>query len=760
MKDNLWQIEQINLNNKDIMDIGKYETVFTLANGYRGMRGWLEFSKIGVPGNLIAGIFNKADSQVTEIVNCPNPLKFNIFINHEPIDIDTCEIIDFNRYLNMKEGILYTNIELKTGSGKITRVSSERFVSQKNDNRWGIRYTVKPINYSGKIIIESVIDGSVTNSSFDPVNRTKHLVVKELYNLKPGIAMKTATKDKGIEIVEGTLLNIDEEIVQSRKYKELGEEAAEVFEIRVKEGKEYVVEKYGVTYTSRDTDKDLIELLGQDLNEYVKQGLDNEMNLHKKKWKEIWEKIDIKIKGDDTAQLGIRFNLFQLTSSASENDERVSIAAKGLHGEGYKGHVFWDTEIYMLPFFIYTNPKVARNLLMYRYNTLEGARKNARDNGYEGAQFPWEAADDGTEETPKWGVDYDGNPVRIWTGDEEFHISSDIVFAIWEYYRATKDKDFLINYGMEIILDTSKFWSSRVEYNKEFDRYEINRVIGPDEFHDHVNNNVYTNYLAKWNLEKGAELSEWLKKENKEVYDSLLNKLEITEEDIKEWQGIADKIYIPRDPNSRVIEQFEGYFDLKDIAITEHDENGMPVWPDLQGHKLQETQLIKQPDVVMLMLLLGDEFDKETKKENYEYYEKRTMHKSSLSPSMYSIMGLTVGDTKNAYRYFMKTVMTDLEDNQGNAALGLHAASTGGSWQSVVFGFGGLYVDEDERLCLKPWLPEKWDELSFKINWRGSILNIAITKDSVYILSTDEVKVKVYDNEYKIEKAEELTVKR
>ncbi|WP_155848292.1 glycoside hydrolase family 65 protein [Caldisalinibacter kiritimatiensis] len=754
---NLWQIKQTDYKHNDS---GKYETVFTLANGYKGMRGWLEFSKYGIPGNLIAGIFNQADSQVTEIVNNQNPLKISMYADNEALDIETCEVLDFDRTLDMKEGILYTTIELKTKSGRITKISSERFVSKNDVHRWGIKYTIKPVNYSGKIFIENVIDGTVTNSSFDPMNKTKHLNVKELYDLEKGIALKTVTKDKGIEIVEGILLKAEDGVLQNRKYRELGEEVSEAFEIRVEEGKQYTVEKYGVTYTSRDTDKDPFELLKDNMDNFVEKGLEEEVRLHKEKWNETWDKIDIQIKGDNQAQLGIRFNLFQITASASDEDDRVSIAAKALHGEGYKGHVFWDTEIYMLPFFIYTNPKIAKNLLMYRYNTLEGARKNARENGYIGAQFPWEAADDGTEVTPKWGVDYDGNPVRIWTGDEEFHISSDIVFGIWEYYRATKDKDFLVNHGMEIVLDTSKFWSSRVEYNEEFDRYEINRVIGPDEFHEHVNNNVYTNYLAKWNLEKGVELAEWLKTENKEVYDNLLDKLEITEDDIKEWQQIADKVYIPRDANSRVIEQFEGYFDLKDIEITEHDENGMPIWPDLQGYKLGETQLIKQPDVVMLMLLLGDEFDNETKKENYEYYEKRTMHKSSLSPSMYSIMGLTVGDTRNAYRYFMKTVMTDLEDNQGNAQLGLHAASTGGSWQSVVFGFGGVYVNKEEILCLNPWLPEKWDELSFKVNWRGNILNISITKENVSIKGTDEAKIKVYEKEYSIEKDKEIVILR
>ncbi|WP_069650039.1 glycoside hydrolase family 65 protein [Caloranaerobacter ferrireducens] len=758
MEKKLWLIEQ---NYYDVKDSPKYETIFTLANGYRGLRGWLEFSKYGFCGNFIAGVFDKAQAQVTEIVNAQNPLVFNLYIDDELIDIDRSEILYFKRYLDMKNGILYTDVEIKTPKGKITKIFSRRFVSRNNVHRWGAEYKITPVNYSGKIFVENIIDATVTNGNYHPADKAKHIRVKESYDFNPGIALETCTIDKHITIIEGTAIKVlDESALRNRKYGVFGEIVRELLELRVEEGKEYTLQKFGVTYTSRDTDDALKDILACELKSFYEQGLQNEIRAHIKAWQEIWDKIDIEIKGDDLAQLGIRFNIFQLSSSAYDQDDRVSIAAKALHGEGYKGHVFWDTEIFMLPFFIYTQPEIARNLLMYRYNTLDGARRNAKLNDYEGAQFPWESADDGLEVTPKWGMDYDGNPVRIWTGDEEFHINSDIAFGIWEYYRATRDKDFLINYGIETLLETSKFWKSRVEYNEEKDRYEINRVIGPDEFHEHVNNNFYTNYLAKWNIEKTLELAEWLKREDNKVYNDLLNKLDIKEEDFKEWKIIKDKIYIPYSEDGKLIEQFEGYFDLKDIKITEHDENGMPLWPDLQGYKLGQTQLIKQPDVVMLMLLLGDEFDLETRRINYEYYEKRTMHKSSLSPSMYSIMGLTVGDTHNAYKYFMKTILTDLEDNQGNAEFGLHAASTGGSWQSVVFGFGGLHVDKEHHLCLNPWIPEHWDELTFNITWQDAKVKIVVTQTEVRVVSTKDIDVRIYDEKLKVNKNKELVYRK
>ncbi|WP_027307813.1 glycoside hydrolase family 65 protein [Caloramator sp. ALD01] len=756
----VWNVE---INEYNSTQNRKYETIFTLANGYRGLRGAIEFSKIGERGNFIAGVFDKNTAQVTEIVNCQDPLIFNIYVDGEIIDIDSTNLLDFNRSLDMKNGILYSNYKVELKSGRILEIKTERFVSRNNVHRWAAKYIIKPVNFKAKMFIENIIDGTVVNSTLDPANLTKHFEVLDAEDFKPGIALKTRTFDNKIEIVEATAVLSEDEngnIFKSRKYTKLGEKVRELYEFFVEEGKEYTVFKYGITYTSRDTKKELFEVAQRELRDFINIGYEAEKEAHSNVWQRLWDGMDVKIKGDDTAQVGIRFNLFQLASSAYSDDPRVSIAAKALHGEGYKGHVFWDTEIFMLPFFVYTNPEVAKSLLMYRYNTLDGARRNAQLNGFKGAQFPWESADDGTEVTPKWGVDYDGNPVRIWTGDEEYHINSDIAFGIWEYFRATKDEEFLINYGTEILLDTAKFWNSRLEYNKAQDRYEINRVIGPDEFHEHVNNNVYTNYLAKWNMKKALEVKEWLKEKDRIKYETLCNQLGISDLDFKEWEEKLNKIYIPMAKDGKLIEQFEGYFDLADIEITEHDENGMPVWPDLKGHKLHDTQLIKQPDVVMLMLVLGEEFDLESKKINYEYYEKRTMHKSSLSPSMYSIMGLTVGDTQNSYKYFLKTILTDLEDNQGNAGHGLHAASTGGSWQSAVFGFGGFSVDENEVPNFNPWIPEVWDEFTYTINWRGSKVEVTVDRKNVSIYSQKDIDVKVYGKDYSIAANEKLVVAR
>lgn len=743
----------------------RYETLFTLTNGYMGVRGTFEEGSEGErSGNFIAGIFDKSDAQVREIVNAQNWLRIKLYVEGEELSLDKCQLIEFKRILDMKKGILFRSMLIKDSKDRITRIEGYRFISRSDLHRSAIKLFVTPVNYSGVVGIESIIDGTVLNSADSPKYRVKHLKVANNSNLsKNGVYLETATVDDDTRIATGSTVRIyhheDEEknnVAKFKRFLPLGERSIEYFEFDGIESKTVVIDKFVITYTSRDVRKDLLKTtVEKELFAFAGEGIDKELKRHIEVYEELWSVADINIEGDEEADKALRFNIFHLMSSANENDPLVSIAAKALHGEGYKGHVFWDTEIFMLPFFIYVYPQAARTLLMYRYNMLDAARKNATLNGYKGAQYPWESADTGEEETPKWGFDYKGNPVRIWTGDLEHHITADIAFAVWEYFRATEDIEFMLNYGAEIIFETARFWVSRCEYVKELDRYEINNVIGPDEFHEHVDNNAYTNYLAKWNIKKGFELIHMLKEKYHEHYHAISNKICLTNEEIEKWKKVKEKIYIPYEKSKKLIEQFEGYFDKKDYVIDKFDENNMPIWPEgVDITKLGDTQLIKQADVVMLMLLLGEEFDEETKRINYEYYGKRTMHKSSLSPSMYAIMGLKVGDHKNAYQSFMRSANVDLVDNQGNTKEGFHAASAGGTWQVAVFGFGGMEIDKEEILNINPWLPEKWDKLSYKVFWKGNLIEVIVTKEDVSLKKLrgkGNIKVKVKGKELTIE---------
>jgi len=743
----------------------RYETLFTLTNGYMGVRGTFEEGSEGErSGNFIAGIFDKSDAQVREIVNAQNWLRIKLYVEGEELSLDKCQLIEFKRILDMKKGILFRSMLIKDSKDRITRIEGYRFISRSDRHRSAIKLFVTPVNYSGVVGIESIIDGTVLNSADSPKHRVKHLKVADNSSLnKSGVYLETATIDDDIRIATGSAVRLyhyeDKEknnIAKFKRFLPLGEMSIEYFEFDGTENKTVVIDKFIITYTSRDVKKGLLKsTVEKELFAFAQEGIDKELQRHIEVYEELWSVADINIEGDEEADKALRFNIFHLMSSVNENDPMVSIAAKALHGEGYKGHVFWDTEIFMLPFFIYVHPKAAKTLLMYRYNMLDAARKNAALNGYKGAQYPWESADTGEEETPKWGFDYMGNPVRIWTGDLEHHITADIAFAVWEYFRATEDIEFMLNYGAEVIFETARFWVSRCEYVKELDRYEINNVIGPDEFHEHVDNNAYTNYLAKWNIKKGLELINMLKEKYPEHYHAISNKICLTNEEMEKWKEVEEKIYIPYDKDKKLIEQFEGYFDKKDYVIDKFDENNMPIWPEgVDITKLGDTQLIKQADVVMLMLLLGEEFDEETKRINYEYYEKRTMHKSSLGPSMYAIMGLKVGDHKNAYQSFMRSANVDLVDNQGNTKEGLHAASAGGTWQVAVFGFGGMEIDKEGALNINSWLPEKWDKLSYKVFWKGNLIEVIVTKQEVTVKKLKgkgNIKVKVKGKELTIE---------
>ncbi|WP_026486898.1 glycoside hydrolase family 65 protein [Caldanaerobius polysaccharolyticus] len=734
----------------------KYETIFTLTNGYMGVRGTLEEgSNDERPGIFIAGIFDKSEAQVREIVNVQNWLGIKIYAEGNYLDLDKCHILDFKRILDMKRGILFKSILLKDGVGRVTSVEGYRFLSRCNVHRAGIKLYITPVNYSGVLSVENIIDGTVVNSKENPKERTKHLRLIENAKLdEGGCYLETATRDDDTRIGVGSIVRIydyanKDNVVRFRRFSYLGEKSVEYLEFEASENNPVEVDKFVITYTSRDVSKDkLKEVVTRELYDFASEGMDKELLRHTAVYERLWDVADINIEGDEDADKALRFNIFHLMSSVNANDPMVSIAAKALHGEGYKGHVFWDTEIFMLPFFIYTYPQAARTLLMYRYNMLDAARENALLNGFKGAQYPWESADTGKEETPKWGVDYLGNQVRIWTGDIEHHITADIAFAVYEYYRVTDDIDFMLNYGAEIIFETARFWTSRCEYNEQFDRYEINNVIGPDEFHEHVDNNFYTNYLARWNINKGLELIDFLKEKYPSNYKTISSKICLTDKEIENWKEVMSKIYIPFDRERKLIEQFEGYFEKKDYVIDKFDENNMPIWPEgVDLARLGDTQLVKQADVVMLMVLLGEEFDEEIKRINYEYYKKRTMHKSSLGPSMYAIMGLKVGDYKDAYGSFMRSANVDLEDNQGNTKEGLHAASAGGTWQVAVYGFAGMYIDKDGLLSFTPWLPEKWKKLSYKIYWKGNLLQIIITKDNVTVKmlegKDEELKVKI-----------------
>ncbi|MFP4461853.1 MAG: glycoside hydrolase family 65 protein [Thermotogota bacterium] len=735
------------------------ETVFTLSNGFIGIRGSIEFFDSTTKGSFCSGCFNSGNLALPELVKIPDPLALNVWLHDkdglERLMMTSDNVSEFMESIDLKKGTFEYNFNLRSQSGYRFKIEVKRFVSSDYRHLWGRRVKIHSKDYSGVMLIENAIDTVVYNNTGNPLEKCNHFKENEALDLGDSIGLISVLSDSGERIVQFKKMFGEEDVERIRFSSNL-QTPVEVFRIDAKSGESYTVNFLGGVYHLKEIDQSWEKVL-EEFMQHCNAGINNELLLHEKKFQALYHQHSIEIKGDDQVNLALNWCISQLTNSALLIDEHASIGAKGLHGEGYKGHVFWDTEIFMLPFFIYTYPDIAKKLLMYRYNTLEGAKENASASGYKGAQYAWESAGDGREVTPKWGVDYNGKKVRIWTGDIEYHISADIALSIYQYYRATLDEEFLVHYGCEIIFNTALFWESRLEYNQEQDRYEITDVIGPDEFHEHVDNNVYTNFLAGWNLGYAVEAFGLLTEINPEKAQKLSKVLQITEEKLVKWQKMAEKIYIPKALEGNVIEQFEGYFKLAEYPITAHDDNGMPLWPErVDPGNLNDTTLIKQPDLLMLMYLMPEYFEGEVIKENYDFYEKRTMHKSSLSPCIHSLLSISVHEYEHAYEYFKKTLFTDLQDNQGNTALGLHAAAAGGAWLSAVMGFGRFFIDKDDIVNFDPWIPDNWSSLSYSIVWRGQRIQVRITNDKFFLISDDDFTFKLRGKGYQAKKNIEM----
>lgn len=737
MAEDAWVILQDNYKPEENL---KYETLFGLSNGYMGTRGaYEEGTAISLPFTCINGVFDRSETFMRELSNLPNWLGIKLYIEKQLLGVETCEILEFARALDIRNGLLVRKVVLKDKEGRETKIEGLRILSRKNPHMGAIRFLVTPLNYDGILEVESILDASTINFADAPRFKVKHTSLEQNISLDDnGVYLQVKTRDDSLPIGMGCrmlLLNTNGECIQkNRQVGHFGETAVEFKDCDIHQGATIELHKLMCVYSGRDFSKE-----GQDARKEILNAVKAELLKTDSKtiadfvagnheiYKDMWSNADIAISGDDDLNRAIRFNIFQLMSTASTYDDTVNVGAKLLHGEEYGGHAFWDTELFMLPFFSYVFPETAGRLVRYRYHLLDAARDNAKKNGLNGAQYPWESADTGDEQCPDWTIEPDGSCYRCWVAKYEHHVTADVAIGgYYNYYHVTKDDSYLHECGAEILLETARFWASRFEYDAENNRYQITQVTGPDEWHEPVDNNLFTNYLARWNMETALDVLEQFKNDAPTDYDRIVNKIKLTDDELVNWKEIISKVYLPSGEDG-LFEQFEGYFKLKNLIIEEYNQNDMPVRPvAMKGMRMSQTQFIKQADVIMLLYLLGDRFPLEAQRLNYEYYEKRTMHGSSLSPSIYAMMGLRVGHPDMAYRYLRRSAFLDLKDLQRNAREGIHAANAGGVWGSVVFGFGGISAGKDGVLCIEPKMPPEWEGLSFKIHFRGREVSINI----------------------------------
>ena len=714
----LWTISENILNPARVRHM---ETVFTQGNGYMGTRGSFEEHFPGEERTtFVHGVFDDAPVVFTELVNFPSWTEMEILLEGEPFNLSQGEVLEYERYLDMRTGLLSRVLRWRSPLGHATSLRFRRFISFDNPHLARLQVEVIPEDYSGSVEFRSGLNAEVDN-----------LYLKHWQSLEQGVDSGLAwlcIQTRSSHITAGmaarvTLSSADR--VESADW-DVHAHPTSAVKTTLQPGKACIFDKTVAIFTNRDGD-DPLSYARAALSDSNALNWDVMWDAHEQRWSEEWRRCNVMIEGDDEAQIAVRFSIYHLLIAAPRNDEHVNIGAKTLSGYGYRGHAFWDTEIFMLPFFNYTRPEIARNLLSYRYHNLTGAREKAAANGYQGAQYPWESAGDGREVTPTYVPDPKNHArlIRIWTGDIEIHISTDIAYAVWMYWLTSHDDAFLESRGAEIILETARFWASRLEWNPQRQRYVLNDVIGPDEYHEHVDNNAYTNYFARWHLRQAIEVAGWLQKYDPETSAELLTKLQITDEILKVWKKISDQIYCPIDAKSGLIEEFEGYFQRKDVDLISMEPRSESAQSMLGIEGTNATQVLKQPDVLMLMYLLPNEFDPAVVRANFDYYTPRTdlTFGSSLGPSIQAIMASRLGNQEMAYENFMRAALADIEDVRGNAADGIHGASAGGIWQAVVFGFGGLQIHQD-HWTVSPKLPHHWKRLAFKFVWRGQEIDI------------------------------------
>jgi kojibiose phosphorylase len=706
------------------------ETMFTLANGHHGVRGSLEFARhLGTPGSFFAGCYDGAPIWFEELVNTPTWVDLAVQADGLFLDPAGVEVREYRRTLDLRQGLLHTVLAWQDAKGHRTRYESFRLVHRQH-RHWALLWgRVTPENWSGELLLAGGIDARMTNVLTQSQIRVQHLAVTRLAADELGVVCEGRTLTSKLPVALRTQLTVSNGTGRHLRYGE--QSLQEVWCAPAVQGRPVTFCKSVATVALHQPDEDAGKVARRELRALVRAGQARALATQQRAWQTRWKRADVVIGGHDGDQAAVRFNIFHLLGLDPETDLDVSIGAKGLHGEGYRGHFFWDTEIFMLPFYLATRPETARNLLLYRCRRLEGARRHAADWGQRGARFPWESCSTGGDVSPTKPRDIlagkiGGEPVEHF----QVHITADIAYAVARYREATGDDDFFREHGAQLLIETAQFWASRAEFDPGRERFVIRNVQCVDEFHEHVDNNAFTNYLAAENLRlAGAAVAE-LRRREPAVLRRLCRATGLTGKEVRTWAKIRDGLVLPFDPATGLVEQFDGYFALTPVKMG-YDANGWPFLPpSFWGGPWRQSQVIKQADVVLATYLLPDKFSDAAKRANFLFYEERDEQSSSLSPSSYAILGVEVGEVERAYRSFRVSAYRDLIYRKNHD--GIHAASLGGTWQACVNGFGGLRVRAD-GLHFRPRLPRAWNRLAYAVGWQGRRIAVEITPATVSV---------------------------
>jgi maltose phosphorylase len=742
------------------------ESIFSLGNGRMGQRANFEEAYSGetLQGNYVAGVYYPDKTRVgwwkngypeyfAKVLNAANWIGIDINIDGEQLDLAKCEVLQFKRELNMHEGFLKRNFTAKTAGGKIIKVEAIRFCSMADDEAGAIKYTISPVNFTGWLTITPFIDGDVVNKDSNYDEKFWDEIKKESWN--DGGFLQMRTKKTGFEVATGMLVSalqnnepvkLHTQAVTKEKY------IAAKFKLQAAEGQSTTIIKYAANLSSQNyAAADLATNLKETLARISKKGFDVMLQEQADAWAEKWKMNDIIIEGDASAQQAIRFNIFQLNQTYTGEDDRLNIGPKGFTGEKYGGSTYWDTEAYCVPFYLSTaDQKVTRNLLLYRYKQLGKAIDNAKLLGFNnGAALYPMVTMDGTECHNEWEITF-----------EEIHRNGAIAYAIFNYVRYTADEAYLADYGLEVLIAIARFWSQRVNWSNDKQQYVMLGVTGPNEYENNVNNNWYTSTLATWCMKYTTEVAAKVKAAEPSKYTALVNKISFKEEEeTARFTDIIAKMYYPYDEKQQVFLQQDGYLDKEQILVKDLPAVDRPINQKWSWDRILRSCYIKQADVLQGIYFFEDQYDLETIRRNFDFYEPRTVHESSLSPCVHAILAAKLGDEARAYEFYLRTARLDLDDYNNDTEDGCHITSMAGTWMSVIEGFGGMRVING-KLSFQPFLPGKWKSFSFHIGFRGAVLNIRVSKEGVQIknLSGTKTTVLVYDKERVVKANDELLV--
>jgi maltose phosphorylase len=742
------------------------ESIFSLGNGRMGQRANFEEAYSGdtLPGSYIAGIYYPDKTRVgwwkngypeyfAKVLNAPDWTGINVLVDKEMLDLNVWKTIMFSRVLNMKEGTLSRAFSAENQKQKKVEVECVRFLSMNNPDLCIIRYTLKPVNFSGNIDLAPYLNGDIRNedANYDEVfwdirvtDSAEGTAYIEAVTKKTGFVAGFAMRYQ-IHI-SGKPASFEIKVSHTDKY------AENSVSINLNKGETVTILKYVAVVSSLYSAPENIRKEAQTKADMaLKAGFKKLYKEHVQVWNNIWEYSDIKIDGDTEAQQGIRFNIFQLNQTYRGDDPRLNIGPKGFTGEKYGGSTYWDTEAFCIPFFLSTAPaSVTRNLLLYRFKHLEKAIENARKLGFkDGAALYPMVTMNGEECHNEWEITF-----------EEIHRNGAIAYAIYNYINYTGDRKYMAEHGLEVLIGISRFWSQRVSFSQVRKKYVILGVTGPNEYENNVNNNWFTNTIATWCLKYTIESIEFVKTSFPQRFKEIVNKWSFDEKaETGKWEDIIENMHFPVNEELGIFVQQDGYLEKELKTANDLLPEERPINQHWSWDRILRSCYIKQADVLQGLFIFENQYDLATIRRNFDFYESRTVHESSLSSCIHSVIASRIRYTQKAYELYLRTSRLDLDDYNNEVREGLHITSMAGTWMAIVLGFGGLRVKND-KLSFNPLIPNKWRNYSFRVFFRESIVEVLVSNEKVTFNNHSDtpVNLQVYDNDYLLEKHLEVDI--